>query len=313
LNFTHLHVHTEYSLLDGAIRCKDLAKRVKALGQPAVAITDHGSLYGVIEFYKACKEEKIKPIIGCEVYVTEDPPDREQKTRDNYHLVLLARNFKGYQALLRLVTQANATNFYYKPRIWVDDLAADSIATENLIALTACLGGVVASHWQPEDAERATREFDKYREIFGNRYYAEVQKNTDPRQDGYDRFLIGLAKTRKVPLVITTDAHFLTKDDFNLHSLMMAMQLRMTYGDYKQNSEMQYGPDFYIKDTDEMFKIAQEYQILDAPDNTCAIAEQCNVEIELGKLYPPTFDIHKTDDYKEFLLWRQQHPEVELR
>jgi DNA polymerase-3 subunit alpha len=304
VDFVHLHVHTQASLLDGAIRPDELAKYVKALGQNAVAITDHGNLHGVIDFYKACKAEKIKPIIGVEAYCTEDKPDTGEKQKDNHHLVLLAKNNAGYQELLELITKANAHNFYYKPRVWAEDLFKVA-SGGNLIALTACLGGVVAHHWKAEDETKATSEFQRYHKAFGPNFYAEIQKNLDPRQAPYNRFLVRLARQNNVPIVATTDAHYLKREDFDLHSLMMAMQLRKSYAEYQSNEEMKYGPDFYIKDLKQMQEIANEFDVPEATTNTQLIADSCDVTIELGKLRPPIFDVSKADDYEEFLAWQQ--------
>jgi DNA polymerase III subunit alpha len=308
MSFTHTHTHTEYSLLDGAIRCEELAKHIKAIGQTSVCITDHGNLHGVVDFYKSCIAENIKPIIGTEAYITEDPPEAEQKNRDNLHLVLLAKNNEGYKELLQLTTQANAENFYYKPRIWFNRLREVS-PRGNLIALTACLGGVVARHWQPESSEKAAEQFLRYRDVFGSNFFAEIQHNDDPRQAPYNKFLIELANRHGVGVVVTTDAHFLTRDDYDLHSLMMSMQLRTTFAEYMQDDSMKYGPGFYVKNEKEMQAIADMYKVPEATTNTSIIANLCNVSIELGKLHPPVFDVTKVLDYKEFLQWKKNYLE----
>lgn len=308
MSFTHLHVHTEYSVLDGAIRCDELAKHVKAQGQKAVAITDHGNMHGVIDFYKACRAEGIKPIIGVEAYTTDDEDDKDGKTRDNYHMVLLAKNGQGYRDLLWLISNANEHNFYYKPRICLKHLEGRG---DNLIATTACLGGPVHKALiggQSGDGydDKAGRERLAYlRDIFGANLYAEIQDNGIAEQDPYNRWLISEARRQRIQLVIATDAHFLTSEDFILHQLLMAMQFRQTYQQYMDAGGHAYTNTNYIASSNTMIRAAEKWGVPEAAENTVKIASQCDVDIELGVLHPPVFDVAQAIDYKEFLEWKK--------
>lgn len=310
---TFIRWHTEYSILDGAIRCKDLAQHVHDIGQTAVAITDHGNMHGVIEFYKACKNMGVKPILGIEAYCTDDPDGAIEKTRDNYHMVFLAKNFQGYQDLLWLISNANEHNFYYKPRISFKNLENRG---RHLIASTACLGGPIAKALTgtEENGSQGTyntrsgqKRLSYLREIFGTNLYLEIQDNGLPQQDPYNKWLVTEAHKQKIPLIITTDAHFLTKEDFILHQLMMAMQYRKTLQDYLNESDHAYTQANHIADTNTMILSARKYRAEDAIENTMYIAEQCNVDIELGILHPPVFDITNTSDYSQFLTWKGRH------
>jgi DNA polymerase-3 subunit alpha len=312
MDFVHTHLHTEASLLDGAIRCKDLAKRVKELGQPAVAITDHGNMGGVIQLYKACKAEGIKSLLGIESYITFDPNgvDNKEKHRDSFHLILLAKNYLGFQDLMRLSTRANEVNFYYHPRIFIDDLEA---AAPNLVCTTACLGGILAKPLLKFNKEEyAIANFDKLHSWFGKDLYAEIQKNTEPKQQFYNEWLIPQAKKRNIKVVISTDAHYLVQEDYQLHRMILALQFKKTLEDYDRQQEMHYGPDYWIKPSDLMWRAADMCGAPEAAENTLEIAEKCNVEIELGKLKMPSFDIQKAEDYGEFLKWKNTIVEKSL-
>lgn len=304
-----LHVHTEYSLQDGIIRPKELVDYVKELGMTTVAITDHGNMHGVIDFYKSCIEGNIKPLVGIEAYITSDLDNTEKKTRDNAHLVLLAKNNKGYHGLLKLCSNAYLNNFYYKPRIYIGYLRDYS---EDLIATTACLAGPVASAFRKGEGVYGENALDNMLKIFGENLYAEIQDNQEPEQKPYNQWLVHVCNRKGVPLIITSDAHYLKKEDFTLHEMTMAMQLKLTLAQYRAGNKMVYTPDYYIKTPSEFELGAKKYGAQDAIDNCDRIGELCNVEIELGKLSMPTFDITKTTDYQDFLKWKEQQHEENI-
>ncbi|MCE5284998.1 MAG: PHP domain-containing protein, partial [Pelosinus sp.] len=216
-NFVHLHVHTEFSLLDGASRIDKLIERAKALNMPAVAITDHGSMYGVIDFYKQAKKEGIKPIIGCEVYVA--PRSRREKTavegESYYHLILLAENNEGYRNLVELVSRANTEGFYYKPRIDRELLKEYS---QGLICLSACIAGEIPAMLLKGDTEAAERIAREYLEIFGREhFFLELQDHGMPEQKTANKGLLALARQLDVKLVATNDLHYIDKKDAEAH------------------------------------------------------------------------------------------------
>ena len=320
MSFTHLHLHTQYSLLDGATLLPDLMKHLQKLKMSSCAITDHGWMAGVVDFYKQCKASDIKPLIGCEAYVTEDEDGLENvdKKRDNYHLVLIAKDHRGFSDLLRLVSNAATSNFYYKPRICERHLKELS---GHVIATTACLGGVLAKrlHYDLDQYGRvkAVQDIDKkvqkkieeYASIFNGDFYLELQDWPDENlyQQSFNQFIIPIGKAMKLPFVITSDAHYLTREDEKLHQMLMAMQLKTTVGAYKDQEEMKYGPHFYVKSPEEMLKSAQHLRCEEAYYNTEKIAERCNVDIELGVYKPPSFKIEEADDYEEFMKWREKH------
>lgn len=316
-SFTHLHLHTQYSLLDGANMVSDLVSHLKANDMTSCAITDHGWMAGAIDFYKACTKEKIKPLIGVEAYVTDDEDGlpNEKKTRDNMHMVLIAKDNIGYSRLMQTVSKAALNNFYYKPRISKENLRA---LGGHVIATSACLGGIIAKrlHFDKDAYGRATevrdedsrisQEVDYYLDIFGDDFYLELQgwDSGDHFQPTYNRYLLEFGKERKLPFVLTADAHYLKLEDEKLHELLMAMQMKMTVESYKENSEMLYGPHFYVAEPAEMLKRAQIIGCEESYYNTQVIADKCNVEIELGKYQEPIFKIEETEDYDDFLRWK---------
>lgn len=320
MTFTHLHLHTQYSLLDGAILLPELMDHLKAHNMTACAITDHGWMAGVVDFYKTCTGAGIKPIIGVEAYVTDDKDDlyNEDKNRDNMHMVLLAKDNEGYKRLLQAVSHASLHNFYYKPRIYREHLRN---LKGHVIATTACLGGIIAKrlHFEPDQYGRAitcmdesgtaAREVNFYRSIFGDDFYLELQvwDNEDRYQPVYNQFLLQFGKEHNLPFVLTADAHYLKQGDEKLHELLMAMQMKMTLEEYQEHSDMLYGPHFYVAGPDEMMARAQSLNCIEAYNNTQRIAEQCNVEIKLGKYQEPEFKIEEAEDYQDFLVWKEQH------
>lgn len=311
MDFCHCHVHSVYSILDGINKLDALVARVKELGMSACALTDHGNLHGMIDFYKECKKGGIKPIIGIECYITADPDGAEKdykKTRDNHHMVLLAQNNKGLENLFWLLSNGNLNNFYYKPRINIDVLKS---RTEGLIATSACVGGVVAQQgefflaengqgWYRDNDDKALKMAKDLHEAFNGRFYLEMQDQDMWEQTAFNKYLVELGKKEKIPLVISADAHYLLKEDKHTHAMIMAQQLKKTIDEYESGSEMKYGGGFYIKSPEEMLEGAIKHSAEEAFWNTTEIAKSCNVEIELGKYKMPDFDVTKADDYNEF-------------
>lgn len=286
-NFVHLHVHTEYSLLDGANRIKDLIARVKELNMNAIAITDHGAMYGVIDFYREAKKNGIKPIIGCEVYTAKRTRFDKVSGIDNNigHLILLAKNNIGYKNLIKIVSKGFTEGFYYKPRVDVELLKQNS---EGLICLSACLSGEVSKAILENDLNKAKEIAKNYNEIFGQgNFYLELQSNSIEEQLMVNQKLIEISNELNIPLVATNDAHYLRKEDAKAHEILLCIQTGKNMDD---DDRMTFnGPDFYIKTPEEMEKTFKN--IPQALLNTIKIAEMCNVEIEFGNLCLPEFEI----------------------
>ena len=285
-DFVHLHVHSEYSLLDGANRIKDLPVRAKELGMNAMAITDHGVMYGVIDFYKACKKEGIKPIIGCEVYVAPRSRfDKEPNIDNDYsHLILLAKNNEGYKNLIKLVSQSFLDGFYYKPRI---DLELLEEYHEGLICLSACLAGSVNKAILKGDLEKAEEVALWYKNLFKEDYYLELQHNGIKEQVLANQNLIKLSRKLDIPLVATNDAHYLKREDSYNHEVLLCIQTGKKMND---EDRMRFETDeLYVKSPEEM----KEYfsNVPDAILNTVKIAEKCNVEFEFGHTILPNYDV----------------------
>lgn len=284
--FVHLHLHTEYSLLDGACRISELPKRVKEAGQEACAITDHGCMYGVVDFYKACKKEGIKPIIGCEVYVA--PRTRFDKVFqvDNkpYHLVLLCENQQGYQNLIKLVSAGYIEGFYSKPRV---DLELLEKYHEGLIALSACLAGEIPRKLSTGDFSGAKETALRYRNIFGEgNYFLEVQDHGIEEQRRILPLLRRLSKETGIPLAATNDCHYLKKEDARMQNVLVCIQTNHTVD---EQNDMEFPTEeFYLKSREEMEKALPGFE--DALDNTAAIAARCQVEFTFGKTQLPHFE-----------------------
>jgi DNA polymerase-3 subunit alpha len=286
-NFVHLHVHTQYSLLDGAADIGFLLEKTKQLGMPAVAITDHGVMYGCLKFYQQALKMGIKPIIGCEVYVApRSLRDKAPKVDENpAHLVLLAANPMGYQNLLKLVSIAHVEGFYYKPRIDLDTLQRYS---EGLIALSACMSGQIPRLLLAGQLEAAKKQVQWYREIFGpDRFYLELQYQQLAEQRSLNRNLAKLASECGVPLVATNDVHYLNREDAEAHDVLLCIQTGKTVED---TNRMRFSTsEFYLKTPEEMGEIFFDYP--EALENTLKIAEHCNVQLELGKFHMPKFQL----------------------
>ena len=288
MSFTHLHLHTGYSLLDGSSKIPELVRRVKELGMDACAITDHGVMYGVIEFYKACKAEGIKPIIGCEVYVA--PGSRfekgKEKSAERYnHLILLAENDTGHKNLMKLVSRGFTEGFYYKPRV---DYELLSEYHEGIIASSACLAGIVPTKLRNGDYEGAKAEAMRLQEIFGeNNFFLELQDHGLSEQKFVNQGLMRISSETGIPLVATNDCHYLYKEDAEAHDVLICIQTQKNVYD---EDRMKYeGGQFYVKSPEEMEEVF--HYIPEAIHNTEEIARRCNVEIEFGKYHLPQYPV----------------------
>ena len=287
MSFAHLHVHTEYSLLDGACRIRDLPKLVKSMGQTACAITDHGVMYGAIDFYRACKAEGVKPIIGCEVYVAPRTRFDKQHEFDSEarHLVLLCENEEGYRNLSYLVSMAHVEGFYIKPRIDLDLLREHS---KGLIALSACLAGEIPRRLRNGDYNGAKEYALTLSEIFGpEHFYLELQDHGIRDQAIVNKGILRLHEETGLPLVVTNDAHYLRKEDAYAHDVLLCIQTGKTVDD---ENRMRYEPQrFYLRSTEEMAALFPDYP--EAIENTGKIAERCNLEFTFGKYHLPEFKV----------------------
>ena len=301
MSFVHLHVHTEYSLLDGACRIAGLMDRVKELGQDAIAITDHGVMYGCVQFYKAAKKAGIKPIIGCEVYVaTRTRFDKVNRIDGNNHLILLCKNEMGYKNLIKMVSAGFTEGFYSKPRIDKDLLEQHH---EGLICLSACLAGEIPQAILAGDYERAKQAALYYRDLFGEgNYYIELQDHGLEEDQVVLPQLIRLARETGIPMVATNDAHYITKEDAKMQSILLCIQTGKTIADADR---MEFQTDeFYLKSTDEMYDLFA--MVPEACENTNKIAEQCNFEFTFGETKLPYFkapDGMENQEYFEKLCW----------
>ncbi len=284
-DFVHLHVHTEFSLLDGACRIKELVRAAKEKGQNALAITDHGVMYGAVDFYKAAKQEGIKPIIGCEVYVAPRTRfDRVKEFDGEYrHLVLLCKNMTGYKNLVQMVSKSFTEGFYSKPRI-DEDLLAEH--TEGLIALSACLSGEIPKAILQNDYEKAKAKAIKYNEMFGSgNYYLELQDHGLNEEQRVNPQLIRISKETGIPLVATNDVHYIEKADHEVQKILICIGTNHTVNE--ENSLEFPTKEFYLKTGDEMAELFSE----EAISNTVKIAEKCDFEFEFGNTKLPFFDI----------------------
>jgi DNA polymerase III subunit alpha len=286
--FTHLHVHTHYSLLDGANKIPDLVKRAKALGMDSLAITDHGCMFGVVEFFNECKKEGIKPILGIEAYMA--PGDRRERScvpgETAYHLLLLAENVEGYHNLLKLSSNAYREGFYYKPRIDKDILMEHR---QGIIATSACLGGEIPSAFlKRQRMDEAKRVAETYLNIFGpDRFFIEVQ-NHIKEQNAVNPELAELAKKMGIGLVATNDVHFLTKDDHFAHDVLCCISMGKLVSD---EGRLKYPTQLYLKSADEMVEALGNFD--QAIENTSRIAGMCNLELDFSKRYAPVYRVPK--------------------
>src|SRR5437588_5791254 len=286
-SFVHLHVHTHYSLLDGACRIPDLVKRAKALGMDSLAITDHGCMFGVIEFYNECKKEGIKPIIGMEAYMAPgDRRDRQAAPGEAaYHMLLLAQNIEGYRNLLKLSTTAYREGFYYKPRIDKETLTQYKA---GLIATSACLGGEIPAAFIKRDKATAKKIAETYLEIFGpDRFFIEVQKHV-AEQERVNPELADLANRLGCGLVATNDVHFLNKEDHFAHDVLCCISMGRLITD---EGRLKYPTELYLKSPREMGEALQAFP--QAIENTIRIAQMCDVTLDFSKRYAPVYRVPK--------------------
>jgi DNA polymerase III subunit alpha len=300
MSFVHLHLHTQYSLLDGANKISALIPHVKKLGMPAVAMTDHGNMFGAVEFYKKAVEAGVKPILGCEVYVApKSRGDRIGRAEDyeaggNYHLTLLAMNEQGYRNLCHLVTKGFTEGFYYKPRIDKELLRE---LNAGIIALSGCLSSEVNASIAEHNLERARKVMEEYGGIFGDRYYVEIQDNKLEAQNAANRDLVRLAGELGLPLVATNDCHYLHADDAKAHEILLCIQSKKTRDDPKAWKLGTH--ELYVKGPEEMS--AAFAALPEAVANTVAIAERCNVELKFGRYQFPVFRTPKGETLDEHL------------
>ena len=296
MSFVHLHVHTEYSLLDGACRIGSMMDRVKELGQSAIAITDHGVMYGCIDFYKAAKAAGVKPIIGCEVYVAPRSMSDRVFGVDNEanHLVLLCKNRKGYENLCKLVSLAFIDGFYSKPRV---DLALLEQYHEGLIALSACLAGAIPQRILGEDYQGAKEYALKLAQMFGEgNFYLELQDHGIEEQKQVNRGVMRLARETGLPLVVTNDAHYLRKEDAAMQDVLLCIQTGKTVDEpNRMRFQME---EFYLKSEQELRQLFPNCE--DAFENTVRIAEKCNLDFVFNEYHLPTFPVPEGHTYESY-------------
>ena len=292
--FTHLHVHTEYSLLDGMCRIPRVVSKAKELGMDSLALTDHGVMYGAIQFYLAAKEAGIRPIIGCEVYVAQDTRfSHTAGDKQNYHLILLAKNQTGYRNLIQLTTKAHLEGFYYKPRLDKELLMQHN---QGLIALSACIGGEVPALILEGRLVEARQAALWYKQTFGD-FYLEIQRHPTPELERINQELIAMSKELDIPLVATNDVHYVNQEDASAHDLLLCIGTNTTINDEKR---VKMAGDFlYLKSPQEMAELYQD--IPQAIENTERIAEMCNLKLEFGRLHLPEIELPEGKAADQFL------------
>ncbi|MHB8104326.1 MAG: DNA polymerase III subunit alpha [Dehalococcoidales bacterium] len=292
--FTHLHVHTEYSLLDGMCPIPKLVARAKELGMDSLAITDHGVMYGVIEFYQAAKEAGIKPIIGCEIYIASgNHLSKTTGDRNNYHLILLAKNQTGYHNLIQLTTKAHLEGFYYKPRVDKELLEQHK---EGLIALSACNSGEVANLVLNGRYAEAKEAALWYQKTFGD-FYLEIMRHPIPEIEAVNKYLVEMSRELNIPIVATNDTHYVKREDASAHDMLLCIGTNTTIHDEKRMKMA--GDFFYLKSPEEMAELYKD--IPQALENTQTIAKMCNLEMEFGRLHLPEIGIPKDKTADQFL------------
>src|SRR5438128_10232407 len=294
-DFVHLHLHTDYSLLDGAIQINPLAKRTQELGMKACAMTDHGNMYGAITFYNTMKKEGIKPIIGCETYLAAGSrKDRAGRAapgeKVNFHLILLAKDYEGYRNLSRLTSKAFTEGFYYKPRIDKELLAQHS---KGLIALSSCMSGMPAALLAQDRFDEAAAAAIEFEEILGKgNYFLEIQEHGLEPQARIRKPLVELSRRTGIPLIATNDAHYLMPDDARAHDVLLCIGSGKTVSD---QNRLRYGtPNFYVRSPEEMWQIFGD-ELLEALQRTVEIAETCDLTLPKGVTYLPNYPIPGSD------------------
>ncbi|MBU3918821.1 DNA polymerase III subunit alpha [Patescibacteria group bacterium] len=288
MKFTHLHVHSQYSLLDGLPKIDELLKYVKENDMDSVALTDHGVLYGAVEFYKKAKKAGVKPIIGCEFYTAFEKMSQKRPNIDNkrYHLILLAKNEEGYKNLVKLVTKAHLDGFYYKPRIDEELLFQHS---KGLICSTACLQGKIPRLIISNKLDQAEKTALKYKEVFGkDNFYLELQKHSNiPEQEKVNDFLIKLSKKHNIPLIATNDVHYLKPEDAEAQDILMLINTGASPNNPERLTMLE--DDFSLKTPKQMIEDFKETP--EAIENTQKVAEMCNFEFQLGKIKLPHYQV----------------------
>ena len=294
--FVHLHLHTEYSLLDGSGKIKKLMKQAKELGMKSIAITDHGVMYGLVDFFKAAQENGLKAILGCEVYVVAKSMHIKQPDKENatHHLVLLVKNQIGYENLMKIVSMASIEGFYYKPRVDHDYLRKHS---EGIIALSACLGGEVQSYLLNQNYEKAKEAALIYKDIFKDGFYIELQNHGMEEQKKVNELNIKISEETGIPLVATNDVHYIKKEDSKSHDVLMCIQTAKTIDD--PNRRRYPSDQFYLKSPEEMWDMFSN--IPEALNNTVKIAEECNFEYKFHESKLPKFPLEEGQDPYEYL------------
>jgi DNA polymerase-3 subunit alpha len=295
-DFVHLHVHTEYSLLDGSGKIPDLIAKTKELGMKSIAITDHGVMYGCVDFYQAAKEQGIKPIIGCEIYVAAKSMYDKTNNKENetHHLVLLVKNEVGYQNLMKIVSAASIEGFYYKPRADHDFLRQHS---EGIIATSACLGGEVQSNLASGNRNKAIEVALLYKEIFKDGFYLELQNHGIDEQLRVNEELVKLSEELDIPLICTNDVHYINQEDSKAHDILLCVQTGKTVN---EENRMRYpSNEFYLKSPEEMYEVFS--YVPEALNNTVKIAEQCNFDYEFHVSKLPKFPLPEGVDPYEYL------------
>ena len=293
-NFVHLHVHSEYSLLDGACKISDLVKKAKELGMPAVAVTDHGNMYGALKLFDACKAAGIKPIFGCEFYVCDDLTIKQGKTKLN-HLVILVKNEQGYKNICKLNAIAFRDGFYYKPRI---DFKTLEEYSEGLVCLSACVAGDIPQAILHGDLEEAERLVQWFKRVFGDDFYLELQNHGLADQLTVNPYLKEYAKKYNIKLVATNDAHYLNREDAEIQDVLMCVQMQKNVDD---PNRMKFENDeFYFKNYEEMASCFPDD--LEALENTLEVAEKCNYGFVYGHYLFPKYIPEDGSTPKEYLL-----------
>ncbi len=299
-DFVHLHNHSEYSLLDGLSKIKEMVRRAKELGMKAIALTDHGNMYGAIKFYQTCIEEGIKPIIGCEIYVARRTRNDKEAgvDTDSNHLILLAKNNTGYKNLMKIISIANLEGYYYRARTDMDLLKEYH---DGIICLSSCVNGFISEPLLQNQEETARKRANKLSEIFGkDNFYLELQKHIDVKdQDILNEKLIKLSENLGIPLVATNDNHYVYSSDAEAQEILLCIQTQTTIDTKNRKLSMISSPDFYIKTQEEMKGLF--IQIPSAIENTIKIANMCNVDIPLGKWIMPIFDVPNKKTPAEYI------------
>lgn len=295
-DFVHLHVHSEYSLLDGLSSCRDLAERAAELGMPALALTDHGTMYGAVQFYKACRAAGVQPIIGMEAYVAQWGRQSRDAQRDRkpHHLVLLAQNDTGYHNLMQLATIAQLEGFYYRPRIDKETLAAHA---DGLIVLSGCGSSELSRLIQVGRLDQARRAIAWYRDVFPGRYYLELQEHDIPELTSVNQQLLVLAREFDLPVVATNDAHYARREEADIHDVLLCIQTGKTTNE--PNRMRMDGDSYYLKSAAEMAALFPEAP--EALTNTLRIADMCELELEFGHYHLPPFPVPEGHDARSYL------------